>query len=147
MMSKEIMKDVIMKDLVQAMKEKNRLKKGVLQLVKAGLEKAKKEKKEAFTTAEETQIIQREVKQTKDSLAEAKKYGREDLAAEANEKLKILSSYLPKQLDENQVKEKLIAIGVKHGMNMGQAMKMAMPVLAGKTENALISKMVKQLIS
>lgn len=141
------LKDVIMKDLIQAMKDKNRLKKGLLQLVKAGLDKAEKEKKAALTPAEEIQVIQREVKQTKDSLADAQKFGREDLVAEANEKLEILSGYLPKQLDENQVKEQLIEIGVKPGMNMGQAIKMAMPVLAGKTENALISKVVKELIA
>lgn len=142
-----MLKEIIMKDLIQAMKDKNKLKKGLLQLVKAGLERAEKEKKAELTPAEELQIIQREVKQTKDSLAEAKKFGREDLVAEAKEKIEILSGYLPKQLDENQVKEQLMAIGVVPGMKMGEAMKLAMPVLAGKTENALISKVVKQLIA
>lgn len=142
-----MLKETIMKDLIQAMKQKDKLKKGVLQLLKAGLEKAEKEKKAALTSAEELQIVQREVKQTKDSLAEAEKFGRDDLVTEAKQKLEALSGYLPKQLGEDQVKEKLIAIGIGPDMNMGEAMKKAMPVLAGKTENSLISKVVKQLIS
>lgn len=142
-----MLKDVIMKDIIVAMKEKNRLKKGTLQLVKAGLENAEKDKREALTPAEEMQIIQREIKQNKDSLEEAKKFDRADLVEEAEEKIDILSQYLPKQLNEVEVKEQLEAIGVTAGMNMGEAMKKAMPVLAGKTENALISKVVKQLIS
>lgn len=136
-----------MKDLIQAMKEKNKVKKGVLQLVKAGLDKAEKEKKSELTEAEEIQVIQREVKQTKDSLAEAEKYRREDLVAEAKEKLEVLTNYLPQQLNEEQVKEELLKIGVQPGMSMGDAMKVAMKELSGKAENAVISKVVKSIIT
>lgn len=142
-----MLKEQIMKDLIQAMKEKNKVKKGVLQLVKAGLDKTEKEKKAELTEAEEIQVIQREVKQTKDALAEAVKYGREDLVAEAKEKIEILSSYLPQQLNEEQVKEALLKIGVQPGMAMGDAMKLAMKELSGKAENALISKVVKSIIT
>lgn len=136
-----------MKDIIQAMKEKQTLKKGLLQLVKAGLENAEKAKKAPLTEAEEIQIIQREIKQTKDSLAEGEKANREDIVKEAQEKLDILYAYLPKQLSEEEVTAKLVELGVEKGMNMGQAMKIAMPALSGKTENAIISKAVKQLIS
>lgn len=142
-----MLKEQIMKDLIQAMKEKNKVKKGLLQLVKAGLEKAEKEKGTELTQAEEIQVIQREVKQTKDSLAEAEKYGRDDLVAEAKEKIEILSSYLPQQLNEEQVKEELLKVGVQPGMAMGEAMKLAMQELTGKAENSLISKVVKSIIS
>lgn len=141
------LKDVVMKDLIQAMKEKDARKKGVLQLMKAGLDNAEKVKKEALTEAEEIQIVQRELKQTKDFLVEAEKLNRADSIEDAKAKIEIIYNYLPKQLSEDEVKAILVEAGVTKGMNMGQAMGKAMPILKGKTENALISKLVKELIS
>lgn len=140
------MKDLIMKDLIEAMKMKDTLKKGVLQLVKAGLENAEKVKRSPLDQKEEIQIVQREIKQTKDYLAEAEKLGRADSVKDAKAKIEILYGYLPNQMTEDEVRAALIESGVTSGMSMGEAMKIAMPVLSGKAENALISKSVKQLI-
>lgn len=141
------MKDIVMKDLIQAMRDKDTRKKGVLQLVKAGLDNAEKVKKSALDEKEEVQIVQREIKQTKDFLVEAVKLDRKDSIEDANLKLEILYAYLPKQLTEDQVIAELTKLGIEKGMNMGEAMKIAVPALSGKTENALISKSVKSLIS
>lgn len=141
------MKDLIMKDLIQAMKAKDARKKGVLQLVKAGLENAEKVKRSPLDEKEEIQIVQREIKQTKDYLAEAEKLGRIDSVEDANAKIEILYGYLPNQMTEDEVRDTLIQSGVTSGMSMGEAMKIAMPVLSGKAENATISKMVKVLIA
>jgi uncharacterized protein len=136
----------VMKDLIQAMANKDTLKKGVLQLLKSGLDAAEKEKKSPLTKEEEIAVVHREVKQTKDFIKEAQKLNRTDLVEDAEEKLKILYTYLPKQLSETEVEQALLDLGVKQGMNMGQAMSIAMPNLKGKTENALISKTVQKLI-
>ena len=141
------MKDVVMKDLIQAMKAKDVREKGVLQLVKAGLENAEKVKRSPLDEKEEIQIVQREIKQTKDYLAEAEKLGRTDSVEDAQAKIEILYRYLPKQMTEDEVKEALVHSGVTSGMNMGEAMKIAMPLLSGKVENAIVSKMVKELIA
>lgn len=143
----KMLKETISKDIVQAMKEKDVLKKGLLQLVKAAMENLEIKEKRELTKEEEISIVQREVKQTKESLAEAKKYGREDLAKQNEQKLEILMKYLPKQLSEAEVTEIALNAGIVKGMKMGDAMKLAMPVLKGKTENALISKVVKNLIA
>lgn len=141
------MKETVMKDLIQAMKDKDARKKGVLQLIKAGLDNAEKVKKAILTEEEEIAVVQRELKQTKDFLAEAEKLNRADSIEDAKAKIEIIYHYLPKQLSEDEVKAILIEVGVTKGMNMGQAMGKAMPVLKGKTESALISKLVKELIS
>lgn len=135
------------KDIIQAMKDKDNVKKGTLQLVKGNLENLSIEKKRDLKPNEEIQIIQREVKQTKEALEDAKRYARLDLEELNQVKLEILSKYLPKQLNENEVKEVLVSLGINSEMNMGQAMKLAMPKLSGKTENSLISKVVKDLIN
>lgn len=142
-----MLKEQVTKDIIQAMKDKDNLKKGTLQLVKGNLENLKIEKKRDLKPAEEIQVIQKEVKQTKEALTDAERYDRIDLV-EVNElKLEILSKYLPEQLNEDEVKEVLVSLGITSGMNMGQAMKLAMPKLSGKTENSLISKVVKDLIA
>lgn len=142
-----MLKEKVSAEIVSAMKSQDTLKKGVLQLVKAQIVNLEIKEKRELTSDEENAIIQREVKQNKEALAEAEKYSREDLAAETKRKIEILVAYLPKQLDANEVKEVILAAGVTKGMNMGEAMKLAMPNLKGKTENALISKTVKEIIS
>lgn len=74
-----MLKTVVFDQLKQAMKNKDVLAKGVLTLVKAALDAAEKEKGAELTPLEETAVINREVKQTNQSLDGAKQAGREDL--------------------------------------------------------------------
>ena len=142
-----MLKDQVFAQLKVAMKEKDVLSKGVLQLVKAALDAAEKEKGAALTEAEEIGVINREVKQTNQALEGAESAGRQDLIEKEQAKLTLLKSFLPKQLSEEEIAEALKAAGVATGMNMGEAMKIAKPLLTGKADGAVISKVVKSLIS
>ena len=142
-----MLKDQVFAQLKVAMKEKDVLSKGVLQLVKAALDAAEKEKGAALTEAEEIAVINREVKQTNQALEGAQSAGRADLIEKEQAKLTLLKGFLPKQLSEEEIAEALKAAGVTAGMNMGDAMKIAKPLLTGKAEGAVISKVVKSLIS
>ena len=142
-----MLKDQVFAQLKVAMKEKDVLSKGVLQLVKAALDAAEKEKGATLTEAEEIAVINREVKQTNQALEGAQSAGRADLIEKEQAKLALLKSFLPKQLSEEEIAEALKAAGVTAGMNMGEAMKIAKPLLTGKADGAVISKVVKSLIS
>lgn len=142
-----MLKDQVFEQLKQAMKNKDVLAKGVLQLVKSALDSAEKDKGAALTPDEEIAIINREVKQTNQSLEGAKQAGRDDLIANEEAKLELLKGFLPKQLSEDEVAEALKAAGITAGMSMGDAMKIAKPLLNGQAEGAVISKVVKALIS
>jgi len=142
-----MLKELVFEKLKTAMKEKDALSKGVLTLVKSALDSAEKEKGSTLTEAEEIAIINREVKQTNQALDGAKQAGREDLIANEQAKLDLLKSFLPKQLSEEEVADALKAAGIVSGMNMGDAMKIAKPLLNGKAEGAVISKVVKSIIS
>ena len=142
-----MLKDQVFAQLKVAMKEKDVLSKGVLQLVKAALDAAEKEKGAALTEAEEIAVINREVKQTNQALEGAQSAGRADLIEKEQAKLALLKGFLPKQLSEEEIAEALKAAGVTAGMNMGEAMKIAKPLLTGKADGAVISKVVKSLIS
>ena len=144
---KKMMKEQVFEQLKTAMKEKNVLAKGVLQLLKSGLENAEKEKQLPLTPEEEVAIVQREVKQTKQALEGAVQAGREDLIEKENAKIALLEQFLPKQLSVEEVEKALVEAGITVGMNMGQGMKIAKPLLNGKAENAIISATVKKLIT
>ncbi|WP_025114315.1 GatB/YqeY domain-containing protein [Lysinibacillus fusiformis] len=142
-----MLKIEVFEQLKTAMKEKDILAKGVLSLLKSALDLAEKEKGEALTADEEMAIVNREVKQTNQALEGAQKAERADLIEKEEAKLVLLKSFLPKQLSEEEIAEKLVAAGVEKGMNMGEAMKIAKPLLSGQAEGAVISKVVKSIIA
>ena len=142
-----LLKTEVFEQLKTAMKEKDILAKGVLSLLKSALDLAEKEKGEALTADEEMAIVNREVKQTNQALEGAQKAERADLIEKEEAKLVLLKSFLPTQLSEEEIAEKLVAAGVEKGMNMGEAMKIAKPLLSGQAEDAVISKVVKNIIA
>lgn len=144
---RSLLKTEVFEQLKTAMREKDTLAKGVLSLLKSALDSAEKEKGEALTVDEEIAIINREVKQTNQALEGAQTAGRADLIEKEEAKLTLLRSFLPKQLSEEEIAEKLVAAGVGKGMNMGEAMKIAKPLLTGQAEGAVISKVVKNIIA
>lgn len=142
-----MLKTIVFDQLKQAMKNKDVLAKGVLTLLKSALDSAEKEKGAELTPLEETAVVNREIKQTNQSLEGAQKAERADLIEKEEAKLVILKSFLPKQLTEQEIIAELASAGVSTGMNMGEAMKIAKPLLDGKADGATISKVVKSLIS
>jgi uncharacterized protein len=137
----------IMEDLKNAMRNKETLKKGVLTLLKAGLTSAEKEKRSELNEIEELAIVQRELKQTKQSLNEAEKAGRQDIVEQEKAKIAIIEVYLPKQLTKEEIEKELDTLGVQKGMTIGEAMKVAKPVLAGKVDNALLSQVIRERLA
>lgn len=77
----------------------------------------------------------------------AKQANRDDLIEKEEAKLTLLKSFLPKQLSEEEISAVLTNAGITKGMNMGDAMKIAKPLLTGKADGATMSKVVKSLIS
>lgn len=140
------MKAKIFEDLKQAMRDKNTLAKGVLQILKSNLDLAEKEKGDLLTGAESLAVLQKEVKQINQSIEGAKKAGRDDIITQENAKLSIVESYMPEMMDFDAIIPVLSKLGVRKGMNMGDAMKLAKEYLTGKADNATISKAVKSLI-
>lgn len=141
-----MLKTTVFEELKRAMKEKDVLSKGVLTLLKSALDTAEKEKGVSLSPEEEVAIVNREIKQTNQALEGAQNANREDLIEKEEAKLIILKKFLPKQLTEEEIIEVLTEAGVTKGMNMGDAMKIAKPLLNGKADGAMMSKVVKSLI-
>lgn len=143
---KIMLKTTVFEELKRAMKEKDVLSKGVMTLLKSALDTAEKEKGSSLTPEEEIAIVNREIKQTNQALEGAQNAKRDDLIEKEEAKLVLLKNFLPKQLSEEEIVALLTEAGVTKGMNMGDAMKIAKPLLAGKADGSIMSKVVKSII-
>lgn len=143
---KTMLKTTVFEELKRAMKEKDVLSKGVMTLLKSALDTAEKEKGSNLTPEEEIAIVNREIKQTNQALEGAQNAKRDDLIEKEEAKLVLLKKFLPKQLSEEEIVALLTEAGVTKGMNMGDAMKIAKPLLAGKADGSIMSKVVKGMI-
>lgn len=143
---KIMLKTTVFEELKRAMKEKDVLSKGVMTLLKSALDTAEKEKGSSLTPEEEIAIVNREIKQTNQALEGAQNAKRDDLIEKEEAKLVLLKKFLPKQLSEEEIVALLTEAGVTKGMNMGDAMKIAKPLLAGKADGSIMSKVVKSMI-
>ena len=95
-----------------------------------------------------TEIISKESKKRKDSLADYEKSGREDLINEINQEIEILSEYLPKPLTKEEietiVKEIIVATGASTMKDMGMVMKEAKAKIGPAADGKTINEIVKE---
>ena len=94
------------KENMQAMKDKDTLKKGVLSLLISAIALGEKEKGETLSKEDELTYVQKELKQTRETLAETPA-DRAELIAETEKKIAILEAYLPKQIGRASCRERV----------------------------------------
>ncbi len=107
--------------------------------------------KATLTEDEEIKLLQKLVKQRKDSLEIYEKQNRPDLAQKEKEEIAIIEKYLPQQLTAEELKEIIAQIITQTGAaapsDMGKVMGMASKQLAGKADGKTISALVKELLA
>lgn len=135
-----------------AMKEKDRVALDSLRAVKSQILLLKTEAKGAEVSAEqEIAILQRMIKQRKDSLEQFAAQGRKDLAEVEEAQMKVIEKFLPQQLSaeelEAEVKKIITQTGAQTMKDLGKVMGTASKLLAGKSDGKSISEMVKKLLS
>ena len=114
-----MLKEKLLEDLKNSMKDKNNLRKNVIQMVRAAILQVEKDKQIEVTDDQIIDIIAKEAKKRKDSIPDYEKSGREDLLGQIKDEIAILEEYLPEQLSPEEVEEKVKAIiaslGASHG--------------------------------
>ena len=146
-----MLKEKLMEDLKDSMKEKNNLRKNVVQMVRAAILQIEKDKGIEVDDNKILEIIAKEVKTRNDSLADFEKGGREDLVEQAKQEILVLSEYLPKQLTKEELKEKLTKIiedlGATSIKDMGAVMKEAKAQIGTAADGRTINEVVKELLA
>lgn len=135
-----------------AMREKDKVALDALRAVKSQILLVKTEAKGAEVSAEqEIAILQRMIKQRKDSFEQFTVQGREDLAAVEDAQMKVIERFLPKQLNAEELEEEMKTIIAEVGAisikDLGKVMAVASKALAGKSDGKSISEKAKQLLS
>ena len=143
----------IMNALKMAMKEKDQTALTALRAVKSAILLAQTESgaKAELTEDQELKILQKQVKQRKDSAAIYLEQGREDLAAPELAEAKIINQFLPEALSEEEVskivEQSIQNIGAEGMKDMGKVMGIVNKKVAGKADGKTIATLVKQKLS
>jgi uncharacterized protein len=139
-------------DLKEAMKAKNEIRLRSIRGIKAAIMTLKTSGANIQITADdEIKLLQKMVKQRKDSLTIFEQQGRAELAKVERDEIEVIESYLPKQLGEAEieaiVREAIAATGASSVKDMGKVMGVASKQVAGRAEGAVISGIVKRLLA
>ena len=146
-----MLKEKLLEDLKNCMKDKNVVRKNVIQMVRAAILQVEKDNGITLDDNQIIDIIAKESKKRKDSLEDYEKSGREDLINELKEEINILAEYLPKQLSmeevEKIVKEVIEAEGATSMKDMGKVMKSAKAKIGAASDGRTINEAVKKLLA
>ena len=139
-------------DLIVAMKSKNESALRAVRAVKSALLLLKTESSgKEISLDDENKLLQRLVKQRKESIEVFTAQNRNDLATSEMEELKIIESYLPKQMTAEEIESELKKIinesGAKSIADIGKVMPLAIKSFAGKADGKTISEVLKKLLA
>lgn len=145
------LKDKINQDLKDAMKSGDKLKLETIRSIRALiLEFEKSGTGKDLTPDDEVKILSTAVKKRKDSIEQFRNAGREELALKEEKELEILLAYLPKQLEEEEIadKIKLLAaeVGAKTKEDFPKLMPLVMKELKGKADGKLVKTLVEKFL-
>lgn len=150
-MDRNIITKKIQSDMKAAMKAGEKEKVTTLRMLISELKNAQINEREELDTEKEIAVLSSYVRRCKESLEEFEKGGREDLVAKTRAELEIVTSYLPEQLNEDEIEgevrkviEELGASGQGDmGRVMGEMMKRFKGRVDGRTVNAVVSKLLQ----
>ncbi|HAG05048.1 MAG TPA: aspartyl-tRNA amidotransferase [Lachnospiraceae bacterium] len=146
------LKQRLFDDLKAAMKEKDTLKKEIIQIVRAGVLQIEKDNRiEELDDAGVSDVVSKEIKKLKDVLPDFERGGREDLVEEANKKIEILKTYLPEQLSEEEIKniiaQTIKSVGATSVKDMGKVMGAVSAETKGRADNKVVSGLVRAALT
>ena len=136
-------KDLVREEMIKAMKEKNKSKKETLSLLLAALKNEEIDKMRVLSPEEEDAVVQKEIKQTKETL-EMTPADRMDIIQQCNNRLAVLQQFAPQMMDEAEIENVISDVLNDLGLNdptkreKGKIMKVLMPQVKGKADGKLV---------
>ena len=144
-------KEQLQADLKEAMKSGDAVRKTTIRMALASMKLAEVEKIGELDEGEMLAILQREVKQRRESIEDANAAGRDDLAQENEAEIAILEGYLPAQLSRDEIASHAQAaieeVGATNPKEMGNVMRVLMPKLKGQADGKLVNEVVRELLA
>jgi uncharacterized protein YqeY len=145
------LKDQLQADLKTAMKEKDKVKKSTVTMIRAAILQVEKDQKVELGDDQILEIIAKQLKQRRDGLAEFEKAQRDDLIQQAREEIEIIEGYLPTQLTIDEIKvivtETIQETGAVDAKDMGKIMSALMPKVKGRADGKLVNQVVRESLA
>ena len=143
--------ELMSRDLHQAMKGGDKLRVSTLRLLKAALKNREIAKGARLEDEEVIEVVIAATKQRRETIQFARAHGREDIAEQEEHELAILETYLPKQLDLDEVHQHIDAVvralGATSPQDVGRVMKILMPTLKGRVDGSLVNRLVRERLA
>ncbi|MGM0639935.1 MAG: GatB/YqeY domain-containing protein [Thermotogota bacterium] len=142
------MKKKLMEDMKNYMKEKNKIALNTVKMVNAEIKKQEIDKQKELSDEEIISIIEKQIKNRKDSAEQYRNAGRDELANQEEEEIKVLMKYLPEQMNKEEI-EKIVdevikEVGAENKTDFGKVMGKIMPKVKGKADGTLVKKIVQE---
>lgn len=139
-------REQILADIKEAMKAKDEFKRDTLRTLNAALKQVEVDQRIEMTDEVVLPLLQKEIKKRADSVELYLKGAREDLAKKEQSEIELIKTYLPAQLSDDELKEKVKSIIEKVGKNLGAVMKTAKDEIGASAEAKRISMIAKELL-
>ena len=139
------------KDMIEAMKSKDKDRLVVIRMVKAALKQEQIDHKKEINDDLLIDVVNKQIKMRKDSITEFEKGNRTDLVEKTQKEIDVLMAYLPEQLSKEEV-EKIIneifeEVKPESQKDMGKVMALVRPKTVGKADGKLVSQLVKEYLA
>lgn len=137
-------------DLKKAMKSGEKQRVSVLLMMKSAIDNAQIARRETLDDADVIEVLSREAKRTRESIAEFKKANRQDAVEKEESELVVILEYLPQQMSRDEiaelVRQVIVEVGAQSPKDKGKVMSKLMPQLKGKAEGQLVNEVVTQAL-
>jgi uncharacterized protein YqeY len=145
------LKQQLIEDMKIAMKGGDKARLGVIRLVNAAIKQREVDERIELDDAAVIAVMEKMVKQRRDSIGQYEAAGREDLAAIERAELVVIEAYLPEKMGEDEilreVQAAMAATGASSPADIGKLMGMLKPKLAGKADMAQVSALVRKALA
>ena len=144
-------KERLLDNLKAAMREKDSLRKDLLQIIRAGILQVEKDTQQTLDEAGVFEILSREYKKRAETIEELSGSSRTDMIDKYRSEMAIIEEYLPKQLSEaeieNLVRQAISQTGAQSARDIGQVMKTLLPEVKGRADGKLVNQVVRRLLN
>jgi len=145
------LKEQISEDMKAAMRAKEADRLGAIRMLLAALKQKEVDERVVLDDSAVLAIVEKQIKQRKDSISQFQQAGRDDLVAKEQFELGVLAAYLPQQLSDAEVAAEVVAAITESGatgpQEMGKVMALLKPKLAGRADMGMVSKILKSQLA
>ncbi len=146
-----MMREKILNDLKEAMKNKDKEKLAVIRMIKGAMQMEELNLKRECTDDEMIGIISKQIKTRKESMVEFEKAGRTDLMEQTQKEIDFLNTYMPEQLSEEEILKEIDQVfqevNPSSVKDMGKLMGLLTPKLKGKADMSWVSKTIREKLN